>query len=169
MSFNYAGDPSVSDVASIRFEIQDTDASAPLTQDEEIGWAVLAETGAAPATPASLALTNPQGFFSACARVLETLARLFAAQADTQVGQLKTTYSKQAQTYTQRAADLRSKAASFGAPYAGGMSLSEKESTAQNTDAIPPRFAIDAFDSPYSGEDAGFGLTPADLGPPFPG
>lgn len=167
MSWSYSGDPSSSDKDAIRFEIQDTNPSAPLLEDAEVTWCVLVETGvAADADAATLAETNPQGFFSACARACESLARLFLAQADTQVGSLKTTYTKQAAQYAQQAKDLRSKAASLGAPYTGGQSVSEKLANALDPDQVQPAFSRDMFDSPWTGESQD--VSQSDLGPPFP-
>lgn len=150
MAFNYAGDPSVSDVAAVRFEIQDTDSAAPLLTDAEVSWAILSETGTAAGEPATIS----QGpLFASAARCLEALARNFAAQADTETGTLKVTYSKQATTYAERAKELRSKASGYYAPYAGGQSRSEKEGWEDDDDKIGPLFRRKQFDSPYTGGD----------------
>lgn len=163
MAFTYAGDPSASDIAAVRFEIQDTNSKSPLLQDAEIGWAILQETGIVAETPAAL---QPGPLFSAAARCCEALARLFAAQADEQIGQLKVTYTKQADQYNTRAAELREKASSMGVPYVGGQSISEKRGFAENPDAVEPAFSRDEFDSPWTGQDQG--VNQSDFGPPFP-
>ena len=165
MAFTYTGDPSTSDKDSVRFEIQDTNPDSPLLQDAEITWCILAETGTAAATPATIAETNPHGFYSACARAMETLARLFSAQADTEVGSLRTTYSKQAAGYTKRAQELRAKAQAFGEPYAGGQSITEKQAASQDADAVQPAFRRSQFDTPYAGDQQR--INPEDLGPPL--
>src|SRR5690606_19557669 len=38
--FTYSGDPATSDKDEVRFLLQDTDASLPLLQDEEIAWLI---------------------------------------------------------------------------------------------------------------------------------
>lgn len=161
MPFTY-GDPSTSDIWAVRFEIQDTDSSAQLLQDDEVGYAILRETGQAANTGALV--LNDYGVFSAAARCCEALSRLFAAQADEQVGDNRTTYSKQAQTYSDRAKELRIKAAgsSPAGPYAGGQSRSEKWGREQDTDAVQPKLRKNQFGNPYGGT-GGFD----DISPPF--
>jgi hypothetical protein len=150
VSFSYSGDPSASDKDAVRFEIADTSSTSPLLQDEEIDWCILAETGLTAGAPTTLSSLN---VYRSAARCMETLARLFAAQADTQVGQVKVTYTKQAEQYAQRAAELRAKAIGSSAPYAGGQSISEKQSFEENTDLPQPLFRRREDDNPYASGD----------------
>jgi hypothetical protein len=161
VSFTYSGDPSLSDKDAVRFEIADTIPSAPLLQDAEVEWAILSEAGQPAGTPTTL----PAGdIYRSAARCMETLSRLFAAQADTQIGQLKTAYSAQAKAYAQRAGELRAKAQGLNAPYAGGVSRSDDQRWRQNIDLVRPAFTRDEFDSPYTRRGANVG---GGLGPPF--
>lgn len=148
MSWSYSFDPTTSDVDAVRFEIQDTNASSPLLQNEEIAAAILRETGSAAATPAAL-LDGP--LFASAARCMEALARLFSAQADQQVGELQINYSRQADGYTKRAKELRAKAQGFHAPTSGGLSESAKQAEQDDPDRVQPAFYKDQFDSPYTG------------------
>lgn len=147
MTFTYTGDPSASDVEAVRFEISDTDPNAPLLQDGEISYAILAETGVPAASPTVIV---PPGLYSAAARCMEALARKFAMQADQEVGDLKTTWSKQAQTYAERAQELRAKAQGMHAPYAGGLSRAEKDTFRSDPDRVQPVFTRDQFTNPWS-------------------
>jgi hypothetical protein len=144
MPFSYSGDPSSSDKDAVRFEIQDTDSSAPLLQDEEINWTLDDEAGdQLPRTPA--------GVFSAAARCCEALSRRFAMQADTVVGSLTTTYSRMAENYAERAKELRAKATGLGVPYVGGQSWSEKAASRADPDRVQPRFRRGEFRSLEAG------------------
>ena len=73
MSFTYSDDPSVSDIAAIRFEIRDTDSTAQLVSDEEIAYCILLENGvAANLTEATLAGAL---LYTPAAHVCEVLSR----------------------------------------------------------------------------------------------
>ncbi|MHB1950163.1 MAG: hypothetical protein ACYCQK_01660 [Acidiferrobacteraceae bacterium] len=147
MTWNYSGDPSESDRDAVRFEIQDTNSSAPLLQDAEVDWCILNETGQAASIPTVLTM---QQVYMAAARCMEILSGLFAAQADSQIGQLKLTYSKQAQTYATRAQEKRALAVGMSGPYAGAQSITEKESFEQNTDLPQPLFRRRQNSNPYA-------------------
>lgn len=148
MAFTYSQDPTTSDVDAVRFEIQDTNAAAPLLQDAEVAWAILNET----ATPAGEPTTLTDGpLYASAARCCEVLARNLARQADVEVGSLKTTYSNAAKTFAERASELREKASGYAAPYAGGLSHSEKQSFRQDPDVVQPKFRRDEFGNPWAG------------------
>lgn len=161
MPFTYSGDPSSADKDAVRFEIQDIDSASPLLQDGEVEWAILSETGQAAGTPTTLSIGD---IYRSSARCLESLSRLFAAQADTKLGSLQTTYSKQAAVYAQRAEELRAKAQGMNAPYCGGLSQAEKRSFHDDADLTQPAFSRTEFDSPYTGSQSGFDNE--DFGPP---
>jgi hypothetical protein len=145
--FSYSGDPASSLRDAIRFEIQDTDPQAPLLTDPEVQFCINQEaTGDPPSQGEMLA---------AAARGLEALSRRFAAQADTKVGSLETTYSKMAKGFAERAAELRRKAAGMGAPFWGGRSESEKNARAENPDRVQPAFTRDQFTTPWRGTPGG--------------
>jgi hypothetical protein len=156
MTWTYNNDPSASDTAAVRFEVQDIDPDAPLLADEEVNWAVLRESGQA-ANGSSVTLTEA-GLFGAAARCCEALVRRFAAQADTSVGSLKVTYTKQAAQYAERATELRAKASGMASPYAGGQSISEKQAAAQDLDRVQPAFSRGQWDTPWAGVNDGAGL-----------
>lgn len=129
--------------------------AAQLLQDGEISYAIVQETGL---TPSDDSVTQGTAqLYSSAARCCEVLARNFAMQADTEVGQMKVTYSRTAQNYAAQATALRTRAAGYNAPYSGGQSIGEKEGWRQDTDLPRPKFTRDQFDSPYvvRGDDNG--------------
>lgn len=129
--WTYTGDPASSDRDAVRFEIQDTDESNPLLQDPEIEYALAQETGV----------------LGAAARCCEALARRFASRADTVVGSLTETYSAMAAVYADRAKELRIRS-STGAPWAGGLTRTDKDNRRQDTDRTQGAFARGQFNQP---------------------
>lgn len=140
--WSYSGDPSYSDTDAVRFEIQDTDRTAPLLQDEELEYALGIEAGDPPRTGI--------GILSASARCCEVLARKFAMQADETVGSLQVTYSKMAETYAAQAKALRIKAIGSQPPFSGGQSIGGKESLRSDPDRVQPRFFRGEFGNRYA-------------------
>lgn len=155
MTWSYS-DPSQSDKDAVRFEIQDTNSNAQLLSDEEINWAILSETTLTAGTPTTLSTGD---LYRSAARCMEVLERLFAAQADTAIGSLHVTYSKQAASYAQRAAELRARAIGMNAPYVGGLSKQEDKSDESNFDLVQPFFRRRQDDNPFTGPPS------ANLGP----
>jgi hypothetical protein len=145
VSWSYSGDPSATPLDQTRFEIQDTDSSAPLLQDEEISFAI--ETEAPDLTPGQL--------YAAAARCCEVLSRRFAMQADQTVGDTETAYAKMAVTYAERAAELRAKAQGAHSPSAGGITHTGKRIARSDPDRIQPLFRRGEFNNPYVGGDRG--------------
>ena len=131
MSFTYSGDPDASPKDAVRWEIQDTEERGHLLEDEEIMSAIAREAGSE---------VTEQGLLSAAARCAEVLARKFLRQIDIVEGSLQQTYSKQAKTYTEMAKELRIRAQGAQAPFAGGQTISGKQSLRSDTDRVQPRF-----------------------------
>jgi CMP-N-acetylneuraminic acid synthetase len=157
VTFTYVGDPSVSDVAAVRFEISDTDPSAPLLQDEEIAYAISSESGGTvTASPSSVTLADAM-LYCAAARCCEVLARKFAMQADEEIGDLSTTYSKQAVTYATRAKEIRAKAQGMHAP-THVYTRSQKRALEEDCDRVQPAFRRDQFRNPYEGAGVAYDL-----------
>src|SRR5438067_943339 len=134
MGWSYSGDPSSSTRDAVRFEIPDTDQSAQLLQDKEIDYA----------------LTQESGVLAAAAHCCETLARRFAAKADTVVGSLQYKWSAAAENYAERAKDLRARAGA-GAPWAGGVSQADKDARASDTDRVQSSVRRRQFENPGTG------------------
>lgn len=155
MAFSYS-DPSSSVLDAVRFEIQDTNSKSPLLQNAEIEYAIAQE---APADKPS------EGeVLSAAARCMEALARLFSAQADTELGSLKVTYTKQAKGYREAANELRARAAGLHAPWTGGTSESEKREREAEPDRVQHQFARKQFENPYGAGTLPGGVRPGEQG-----
>lgn len=142
--WTYNGDPTSSDIAAVRFEIQDTDTTAPLLQDLEIAYAILRETGNTADTD-ELVL-DERDVFASAARCMEALSERFGAQADTEIGALKVTYTTQANQYATRAKEKRAKAQGMQSPWSGGQSHAAKRAYRENSDQVQPKFTKDEFD-----------------------
>jgi hypothetical protein len=90
MTFTYAGDPAASDLAAVRFKIQDTDTTDQLLSDAEITFAIDASDGIDAAA-------------ASCAKVI---AFQFARKANMALGSLRIDYGSRADFYAQLAREL---------------------------------------------------------------
>lgn len=144
MTFTYGGDPSANNRDAVRFLIGDTVSADPLITDEEIAW-LLSERG---------------GVYPAAIQACETIAAKFARLADSQVDDVNVKLSQRAAGYRTLAATLTTRQALVGAmPYAGGISISDKQTREDDTDRTVPIFSRDLHvvspSSPFSStEDA---------------
>ena len=151
MVWSYGGQPDQSPVDALRLLIGDTDTTDPLLQDEEIG-AFLTTYGINPAT-----LPTPPYFAAAAA--CEAVAAKFARGADKTVGRLGIKSSQSAIAYERRAVLLRKRGLIEGvSPYAGGISVAQKQAEVADGDRVRPAFTTTLMDFP--------GDTPGDPGNP---
>lgn len=135
MTWTYSGDPSQSAKDEVRFLIGDTNSSDPLLQDAEINW-LLADCG----TTRFAAVEAAEG-----------VAAYYARSADKAVGNLKLSASQKFEHYTRLAVRLRRKATiATVAPYAGGITQTDKNINRDNTDLVIPFFKRQEFDVPGS-------------------
>lgn len=111
--------PGAEDITAVRFIVGDTDASAPLLTDAQITAALEAAEG------------DHDRAALAC---LESLTSRFSLQADIATGDTKLSYSKAAENLAKREGDLRARIVAGGAPFAGGISRSDKETRRQDDD-----------------------------------
>ena len=139
MAFTYDGDPANSDLEAVRFLIGDTDSTDALLQDAEVNWG----------------LSQNSNIYFAASIAAETIASKFARKVDKAVGDLRQSYSQQSKQYRTLAADLKRQASLKGSilPYAGGISVSDKESVEENTDRTSPNFEIGMDDNIKSTND----------------
>jgi len=140
MTWTYSGDPSASDRDEVRFLTGDTDTTDQQATDEEIAYAVANEP------------TN----VSAAIRVLRALAGKYARKADKDVGDLKIKWSQVSKNYMDMAKFLEDSDSSsvLPTPYAGGISVSDKQSVDQDTDRINPSFTRGMNDNPNGPNEA---------------
>lgn len=131
MTFTYdVGQLSTSQLMQVRLLIEDTVPNDQLLQDEEI----------------TFILSRYNNTSSACAEACRTIAMKYARQVDLVQGQLKTNYSQRSKIYVARAADFEARGLAGVLPYAGGISASDKQSVAEDTDRVAPDFNRGQFD-----------------------
>lgn len=102
--------------------------------DEEINWQ-LSENGS------NIYLTGAE-----CCRLLATK---YSRDVDLVEAELRKSYAQRSTAYSKRALELdqRANLVGGGAPYAGGISISDKQSQESNADRVPPQFNIGMFDN----------------------
>ena len=135
MTWTYGGDPSASALAAIRFLTGDTDTNDQLINDEEIAWTNNQVTGSDTATTA---------LYEVSYRVMVAIASKFSRLADQSVGDLKVDMFQKATNAREPAALLKQQALREGntpTPYAGGISVSDKEIDEENSDIVQPYFS----------------------------
>lgn len=133
MAWTYSGDPAGSNRDEVRFLCGDTDTNDQLVNDAEIAWAITEEG-------------NNQ---AAAANICEHLASKFARKVDKTVGPTKLLMSQKSTAFAERANELRGRVAVIGAtPYAGGISIADKQTYEDDTDRVEPFFGRRQFDHP---------------------
>lgn len=136
MTWSYAG-PGITSKDTVRYLIADTVPDEPLVSDEEITWQ----------------LTQVPDVRLAAAATAETLSRLFARQANTKTPELSVDFTSRAKQYATLAYQLRRDSAELGAiPYAGGISITDKEAREALTDRVEPAFTRDMHRMPGDDE-----------------
>ena len=125
------------DLDKVRLEIGDTDSTAQLLADDEINYLI----------------TQERNLWSASARCCEVISRNFLRKADVRIGRGGTTltYSVAAKQYAEMATAFRKRANGMNVPWSGGRSISEKDSLAQDPDAVQPLFTKTMFGDPWTG------------------
>lgn len=135
----YTGDPARNPLDAVRFLVGDTNLSAQEFQDDEVQYLLSEENG---------------NTFRAAARAAETLAAKYsAAVVEKQVGPLRissgTRGLTKAERYLKLAKHLWSRAFSRSvSPYAGGISVADKNERRADTDRVKPAFARDQMRYP---------------------
>jgi len=133
MAFTYSGNPDTNAVDGVRSLIGDTDSCDPLLQDAEIE-SFLKKYNNAP--------------LNAAIRCCEIIIAKFSRRPDEVVGNVRISYSQQAKAYRTLLNDLRSRIAiEEAAPYAGGLSKSDKQAQSANTDRVKPDFTKKMMDN----------------------
>ncbi|HHH30956.1 MAG TPA: hypothetical protein ENK57_21790 [Polyangiaceae bacterium] len=130
MTWSYSHDPATSDKDAVRFLVGDTDSSEQLVSDEEILFALQEEPNVR----------------RAAAFIARALGAKFSREADKSVGDLRIAYSQRARGFYELADRLDSDASRRtnvlrARPYAGGISVSDKEAVEDNSDRVRPSFA----------------------------
>lgn len=128
--WTYSGDPTTSARDEVRFLIGDTNENDPQLSDTEIDYLLL-QTGG-----------NAQ---SAALRSVEGLISQYSRLVDKSIGDLSISYSQRKASYMDLLKMLRRQASlalSSSAPYAGGISVSDKLSREADPDRVIPAFKV---------------------------
>lgn len=145
-NWSYTGDPSARAIDAIRFLIGDTDSTDKLLMDDEISWINLEASGESTTSRSALY----DAAYRACLAVASKLARL----ADKQIGDLRVSLSQKSAGYLKQAQELKGLAMREGGvpiPYAGGISISDKEIDQDNSDLFAGWFASGQFQNVRDG------------------
>jgi hypothetical protein len=125
-----------STLTQVRLLIQDTQTARQLFQDEEINWAISAEANV----------------YTAAAALCDMLVAKAGNVKSKSVADTSITYD--VQMYRGLASILRSRGAGHQVPFAGGISISDKEVQQQDTDAVQPRLFRGLADNPNANTPA---------------
>jgi hypothetical protein len=124
MSWSYSGDPSTTSVDAVRFLIGDTDDTDPQLQNEEINWRI-----------------NQEGTIKVAAyKCCLNLIAKYSRKADRSIGDLRMSFSQQAEAYRKLATDIMVDAAVMAQPYSGGISPTEKLNETLDPTTVQPTF-----------------------------
>ena len=145
MTWTYGGDPAANARDAIRFLIGDTDTTDQLLTDEEIAWVNTESSGTSTGTTA---------LYDAAYRCCLTIASKLAREADKQIGDLSVSMSQRAKAYREQAASLKELSGREGGvpiPYAGGITISDKEIDEENSDIFRSWFSSGQFENVRDG------------------
>lgn len=124
MVWTYTDSPATSTSDELRFYIGDTDANDQQLTDAEVAF-LLASYGGA-----------KNGAIAACTM----LAAKYARMVDRTIGALSISASQKSKAYQSLAKTLQSQFSLSAIPFAGGISISDKENRDSDTDKTPPFF-----------------------------
>lgn len=129
MSFTYTYQPSTVNRDAVRLALGDTDSSDPLLYDGEIDYC-LSQGGAVAAAAVA-----------GCELILRKLARRVNVSADGVSKSLSDQYAH----YQGELVRLKAKIGRSVAPFAGGLSVADKQAREGDSDRVEPSFRRDLF------------------------
>lgn len=143
MTWTYSATDLSTDLARVRLMIGDTNTNDQQLSDEEIDFWI----------------SNSAGVMWAAAQCCRSLAAEYARRVDKSIGPASLTVSQRQKHYHDLALHWESQAARFTAiePYAGGISVSDKDTVEGDSDRVTPSFAIGWDDNPGSQTRRNFG------------
>lgn len=129
MSFSYSGDPENSKTDEVRFSLGDTQEADFVLSNEEINFLLKQNEDS----------INPT-IIAACRKIKAHFAHL----CDESVGRVKITFSQKYKQFELLLEELiESNTRMNVRPYAGGISVSDKETRENNQDRVKPAFRTD--------------------------
>jgi len=133
MTFTYASTaPASSDRSYIRLRIGDTSSGSARFSDEELDAFLSVESNK----------------YLAAAVAAESLMALYATKVDKSVGRLRISMQQASGHFSKLAMRLRAEASMRVAPYAGGISIADKQDQNADTDRVNPSFSMGQYDDP---------------------
>jgi len=127
MTWSYSGNPATSAKDQVRFLVGDTNPKEQLLTDQEIEF---------------LLTTYNQFTINAAVQACEAIIGKYSRLADETVGRVSIQYSQKAKGYMTQMKLLRNRMTmSSAAPYVGGISITDKQQQAANTDRVRPDFS----------------------------
>lgn len=116
----------IQQIPQVRFLIGDTNANDQQLQDEEIQFS----------------LNIRSSVWGAAATCCESISANLSRKADTTTGELRTLYSSLSRAYHARAGSYEQKASELGGgmPFAGGISVLQKQMAELDPDRVDPIF-----------------------------
>jgi len=138
-TWTYSGDPQASVLDKVRFLVGDTDSDDRQIADEEILFCI----------------AESASYWSAAAMACRTLAGRYARSVSRSVGDLSLNAETKAQHYHDLAAQYESMAGEAGfsvfalsSPYAGGISVDDRDNQIANSDRVDPMAEVGNMDYP---------------------
>lgn len=133
MSWSYSGNPAASMLDKVRFLIGDTDITDQQFSNEEIN-AILADNGNEPYVTAIV--------------LIEGLIARFSRYITKSVGDLSISYGDHVSQYQSLLGDLRRRSTlQLCKPYAGGISIADKNVDEADDDRVSPYFTVGMHDT----------------------
>ena len=139
MAWSYSGDPDSSALDAIRFLVGDTDTNDQLLANEEISWVNSQVSGST---------TSTDSLYTVAHRCMIMIAAKFSRLPDQAVGAMRVDMFQKAENARLQAKELKVLAQSEGGtptPYAGGITWSDRELDADNSDIVEPYFKRGQF------------------------
>lgn len=134
MSWSY--NPNLStDLDQVRFLIGDTDTTEQQLSNEELTWV----------------LTQQANIYAAAAQACRNLQAHYARKATKSVGDLSIQWAELHDNYKELSIDLDRLAARYTTvpvPYAGGLSISDKQIEEADEDRVVPAFYVGVHNNP---------------------
>jgi len=132
--WTYTGDPSANNKDEVRFLIGDTDNTDQIVTDEEITYAIAQESNNT----------------LAAIRVVRAVIGKYAKKVDKAVGDLKISSSQMVEHYKDLLLYLEEQRlhADPPMPFAGGISISQKDTVEADSDRVEPSFTKGMHDNP---------------------
>lgn len=132
--FTYGNDPAVSAIDAVRFLLGDTNEARPLLDDREVAYAI----------------TQHPNQHLAAASLADHLFGFFASKGDFKVGPVNKSYSKVADLFKAKAAQLRAEACKGAVPSFPATKVSTKQVLIDNQDLAESSFSVGLADNRFA-------------------